>query len=163
MNESKSYNWKGLDKKVSQLSNKEIAIIYILKKINPYLTSLTRFFPFSLLWKDRRFHYKHKKITDADDLIIKIAGEKDFWFKLFSYDEDDRFLNIIGKFVPLKKDSNKYKLFQYFRKKMEKEDFYINDLDDGRVKISLIQKKFGFGDGPEICRKDALKVQYLLK
>ena len=124
----------------SELSDKEIVVIYILKKINPYLTSLTRFFPFSLLWKDRRFHYKHKQITDADDLIIKIAGEKGFWFKLFSYDEDDRFLNIVGKFVPLKKDSNKETLFQYMRAKMENEDFFINDLEDGKVKISLIQK-----------------------
>lgn len=141
MNESKSYTWKAPDKKVSELSDKEIVIIYILKKISPYLTNLTRFFPFSLLWQDRRFHYKHKKIVDADDLVIKIAAEKDFWFKLFSYDEDDRFLNIVGKFVPLKKDSNKDKLFQYFRKKMENEDFYINDLEGGKVKISLIQKK----------------------
>ncbi len=141
MNKDKSYTWNAPDKEVSQLSSKEIVIIYILKKISPYLTTLTRFFPFSLLWQDRRFHYKHKKIADADDLIIKIAGEKDFWFKLFSYDEDDRFLNIIGKFIPLKKDSSKDKLFQYFRKKMENEDFYINDLEDGRVKISLMQKK----------------------
>ena len=141
MNEDKSYTWKRLDKEVSKLSDKEIVIIYILKKISPYLTNLTRFFPFSLLWQDRRFHYKHKKVLDADDLIIKIAGEKDFWFKLFSYDEDDRFLNIIGKFIPLKKDSNKDKLFQHFRKKMENEDFYINSLEDGRVKISLMQKK----------------------
>ena len=141
MNEDKSYTWKGLDKKVSELSDKEVVIIYIFKKIRPYLTNLTRFFPFSLLWQDRRFHYKHKKVLDADDLIIKIAGEKDFWFKLFSYDEDDRFLNIIGKFIPLKKDSNKDKLFQHFRKKMENEDFYINSLEDGRVKISLMQKK----------------------
>ena len=128
-------------KKVSELSNKEIAIIYIFKKISPYLTILTRFFPFSLLWQDRRFHYRHKKITDADDLIIKIAGEKDFWFKLFSYSEDDRFLNIVGKFVPNKKGSDKESLFQHFREKMKDEDFYINDLEDGRVKISLIQRK----------------------
>jgi len=141
MSEAKSYTWKGPDKKVSKLSDKEIVIIHILKKISPYLTILTRFFPFSLLWQDRRFHYKHKKVVDADDLIIKIATEKDFWFKIFSYDEDGRFLNIIGKFVPLKKDSNKDILFQYFRKKMGNGDFYINDLEDGRVKISLIQKK----------------------
>ena len=141
MNEDKSYTWKGLDKKVSELSDKEVVIIYIFKKIRPYLTNLTRFFPFSLLWQDRRFHYKHKKVLDADDLIIKIAGEKDFWFKLFSYDEDDCFLNIIGKFIPLKKDSNEDELFEHFRKKMENEDFYINSLEDGRVKISLMQKK----------------------
>lgn len=141
MNEDKSYTWESPDKKVSELSDKEILIIYVLKIINPYLTTLTRFFPFSLLWQDRRFHYKHKKVTDADDLIIKIAGEKGFWFKLFSYDENDHFINIIGKFTPLKKDSNKDTLFQYFRKKMENEDFYINDLDDGRVKISLMQKR----------------------
>ena len=140
MNKDKSYTWTAPDKKVSELSDKEVLIIYALKKINPYLTTLTRFFPFSLLWQDRRFHYKHKKITDADDLIIKIAGEKGFWFKLFSYNEDDRLLNIIGKFVPLKKDSNKEKLFQHFRKKMEDEDFYINDLEDGSVKISFILK-----------------------
>ena len=141
MNEAKSFTWKGLDKKVNELSDKEIVIIYILKKTSPYLTSLTKFFPFSLLWQDRRFHYKHKKVLDADDLIIKIAGEKDFWFKLFSYDEDDCFLNIIGKFIPLKKDSNEDELFEHFRKKMENEDFYINSLEDGRVKISLMQKK----------------------
>lgn len=141
MNEDKSYIWKGPDKKVSKLSDKEIVIIYFLKKISPYLTILTRFFPFSLFWQDRRFHYKHKKIVDADDLIIKIAAEKFFWFKIFSYDEDGRFLNIIGKFVPLKKDSNKDTLFQYFRKKMENGDFYINDLEDGKVKISLQQKR----------------------
>ncbi len=141
MNESKSYTWKAPDKKVSELSDKEIVMIYFFKKINPYLTKITRFFPFSLLWQDRRFHYKHKRTTEADDLIIKIAGEKGFWFKLFSYDEDGRFLNIIGKFVPLKKDSNKDALFQYFREKMEDEDFYINDLPDGRVKISLVQSQ----------------------
>lgn len=139
MNKTKSYTWESPDKKVSKLSDKEIVIIYILKKIGPYLTNITRFFPFSLLWQNRRFHYKHKKTTDADNLIIKLAGEKDFWFKLFSYDEDDHFLNIIGKFVPLKKDSNKDKLFQYFRKKTEKEGFYINDLEDGKVKISLMK------------------------
>jgi len=140
MNEDKSYTWNSPDKKVSELSDKEIVIINILKMVNPYLTTLTRFFPFSLLWQDRRFHYKHKKITDADDLILKIAGEKGFWFKLYSYDEDDHFLNITGKFVPIKKGANKNTLFQYFREKMEDEDFYINDLPEGRVKISLIQK-----------------------
>jgi len=140
MDKDKSYTWSSPDKKVSELSDKELVRIYIFKIISPYLTSLTRFFPFSLLWQDRRFHYKHKRITGADDLIIKIAGEKGFWFKLYSYDEDDHFLNITGKFVPLKKDANKDTLFQYFRKKMEDEDFYINDLPEGRVKISLIQK-----------------------
>ena len=70
-----------------------------------------------------------------------MAGEKGFWFKLFSYSEDDRFLNIVGKFVPNKKGSDKESLFQHFREKMKDEDFYINDLEDGRVKISLIQRK----------------------
>lgn len=54
---------------------------------------------------------------------MKMAGEKGFWFKLFSYDEDDRFLNIIGKFVPNKKGSDKESLFQHFREKMKDEDF----------------------------------------
>ena len=140
MNKDKSYTWIGPDKKVSELSDKEVLIIYALKKICPFLTTLTKFFPFSLLWQDRRFHYKHKKVTDADDLIIKIAGEKGFWFKLFSYDEDDRFLNITGKFVHIEKGSNKEKLFQHFREKMKDEDFYINDLEDGNVKISFMLK-----------------------
>ena len=140
MNDSNSYKWKGIDKKIDELSDKEIVIIYILKKISPYLTSLTRFFPFSLFWQDRRFHYKHKKIVEADDLIIKIAGEKDFWFKLMSYDEDKKFLNVIGKFVPLTKNSDLDKLLHYFRYKMEKEDFYINTMENGSVKISLIRK-----------------------
>lgn len=141
MNEDKSYTWESPDKKVSELTDKEVFIIYVLKKISPYLTTLTRFFPFSLLWQDRRFHYKHKKIVDADDLIIKIAGEKDFWFKLFSYNEDNNFLSVTGKFVPLKKRSNKDGLFQYFREKMKDQDFYINDLSDGKVKISFMLKR----------------------
>lgn len=141
MKENKSYKWSSPDKKVSELSDIEFLIIYILKQISPFLTNLTRFFPFSLLWQDRRIHYKHKKMVDADDLIIKIAAEKDFLFKLLSYDSDDHFLNIIGKFVPLKKGSDRDKLLQYFRQKMENEDFYINDLEDGKVKISLMLKK----------------------
>lgn len=141
MNEDNSYTWKSPDKKVSELSDKEIVKINIFKMISPYLTNLTRFFPFSLLWQDRRFHYKHKKSVDADDLIIKMAGEKDFWFKLFSYNEDDQFLNIIGKFVSFKKGSDKESLFKHFREKMKDEDFYINDLEDGRVKISFMLKR----------------------
>jgi len=141
MNEDKSYTWESPDKKASELSDKEVLIIYALKKIGPFLTTLTRFFPFSLLWQDRRFHYKHKKITDADDLIIKIAGEKGFWFKLFSYNEDNNFLSVTGKFVPLKKGSNKDDLFQHFREKMKDQDFYINDLSDGKVKVSFMLKK----------------------
>ena len=141
MNEDKSYTWKRLDKEVSKLSDKEIVIIYILKKISPYLTNLTRFFPFSLLWQDRRFHYKHKKVADVDDLIIRIATEKGFWFKIFSYNENNSFLNITGKFVPLKKDADKDKLLRYLRKKIKKEDLYINELDEGTVKISLMQKE----------------------
>lgn len=141
MNKDKSYTWESPDKKVSELSDKEVFIIYVLKKIGPFLTTLTRFFPFSLFWQDRRFHYKYKKIVEADDLIIKMAGEKGYWFKLFSYNEDDHFLNVIGKFIPLKKDSNKECLFQHFREKIENQDFYINDLSDGKVKISFMQKK----------------------
>lgn len=138
--DSKIYNWEGADKKSSDLSDKEIIEIYFLKKVSPYLTFLTGFFPFSLLWQDRRFHYKHRRATEADDLIIKMAGEKDFWFKLFSYDEDNLFLNVIGKFTPLKKGASKDKLIEYFRVKMEKEDFYINELENGNIKISLAIK-----------------------
>lgn len=141
MSREKNFVWISPDKKVSELTSKEIVIIYIFKKISPYLTKITRFFPFSLLWQDRRFHYKHKRTTEADDLTIKIAGEKGFWFTLFSYDADDRSLNIIGKFTPLRKGARKDTLFRHFREKMEKEEFYINELADGSVKLSFIQKQ----------------------
>ncbi len=141
MNKSKSYTWVSPDIKVSELSKKQIFRILLFKEISPLLTALTRFFPFSLLWQDRRFHYMHKKITDADDRIIKIAGEKGFWFKLLFYDEDNLSLHMVGKFVPFKKGADQDTLFQYFRKQFEEEDFYINDLADGSVKLSFLQKK----------------------
>jgi hypothetical protein len=141
MKEDKSFKWKSKDINVSKLSNEEIWKIFILNKISPYLTKLTKYPPFSLLWQDRRFHYKHKKTTEADDLIIKIAGEKGFWFKLFSYDEDELYINIVGKFQPLKTASSKDELYEYLRKSTENLGFYINDFEDGKVKISIIQEK----------------------
>lgn len=140
MNNSNSYKWKGVDKKISQLSDKEILEIFIFKQLSPYITFLTRFFPFSFFWQDRRFHHKHRTIVELDDLIIKTAGEKDFWFKIISYEKDDRFLNVVGKFTPLKKNASKSKLLEYFRLKMTDKDFYINELEDGNIKISLLNK-----------------------
>lgn len=137
MDESKTYYWKGKDKKLKDFTKKELLSYYFFDTISPFLTLITRYFPFSLLWQDRRFHFKHKKMNDTDDLILKIAGEKGFWFKLISYTQDDNFLNVIGRFEPRKENANKNNLFQYFRKKMKDHNFYINDIEDNNVKITL--------------------------
>lgn len=139
MIEPKSYKWKGVDIKVKDLTSQKVLEIYFFKITSPLITKLTRYFPFSLLWQDKRFHYKHKRVTEADDLIIKIAKENGFWFKLLSYDEDDQFLNLYGKFTELKKNLNRSKVLQIYRDKMNNENFYINSIQNGKVKISLMK------------------------
>lgn len=123
---TESYKWTGVDKKVDDLTDKEVLEILILKKILPFLTFITRYFPFSLLWRDRRFHFRFKEIAEADDRIISIASKKGFWFKLFSFEREDRFFIIFGQFVPVKKNASEKKLIEYFEKVFEKENIYIS-------------------------------------
>jgi hypothetical protein len=115
-------------------------LIYFLKQIIPFLTFITQYFPFSLLWQDRRFHYRFKEVTEADDRIIKIAAKKDFWFQLLSYERDKKFLKIVGKFIPLKKGLQEEEIMRYFEKTLAKEDIYINKLDVETVRISFVRR-----------------------
>ncbi|MDO8549460.1 MAG: hypothetical protein Q7S39_04805 [Ignavibacteria bacterium] len=137
MGDFEQYNWISPDKKVSDLTTKEIVRINLLSIIFPYLTFITRYFPFSLLWQDRRFHYRFKDITEMDDFIIKTGSKKGFWFKLLSFERNENISIIIGKFIPVKKGANEDKLIKHFEKVFAKENTYISKPDPQTVKISF--------------------------
>lgn len=141
MGTEENYRWIGPDKKVKDLTDKEIIEINLFKLISPYLTVLTRYFPFSLLWRDRRFHFRFKEITEADDRIIAIASKKGFWFKLFSFEREERFFIIYGQFIPEKKKADEKKLIEHFEKEFENENIYISKPDAKTVKISFLKNR----------------------
>lgn len=138
--QDEKYNWQGVDRRVSELTNKEVLEIYIFKQIAPFLTFITKYFPFSLLWQDRRFHHKFKEVSEKDDLIIVTAKQKNFWFKFLYFESDEKFLRLIGKFIPLKEGLKEEELLRYFEKTFSNEDIYINKLDDETFKISFVRK-----------------------
>ncbi len=137
MEDSEKYNWKGADKKISELTEKEVILIYFFKKISPFLTFITKYFPFSLLWQDRRFHYKFKEVDEMDNLIIKIASEKGFWFKFYSFEKDKQFLKITGKFISEKKNIKEANLIKHFEVVFAKKDIFINKPDLETVRFLI--------------------------
>lgn len=137
MNNGK-FEWKNKDKKISELTTGEIIEINLLKLILPYLTFLTRYFPFSLLWQDRRFHHKYQDVVKMDELIVKIAREKEFWFRFLSFERYDKLLVILGKFIPLKKNLKKDDLIRHFEAAFIDKNIYISKQDQETVKFSII-------------------------
>lgn len=140
MSYPEKYTWGSEDIKIAKLSAKEILWISFLTKATPFLTFITRFFPFSLLWRDRRFHYRFKEVVEADDLIMKIASKKRFWFKILSFEREEKFLRIIGKFTPLKKVAKKEKLMEHLKKTFADEDVYIQNRNDNTVQFLFVRK-----------------------
>lgn len=139
MDNSEKYYWKGKDKKVSELSDKEVIKIYFFKKVGPFLTFITRYFPFSLLWQDRRFHNKFKEVNEMDDLIVETASKKGFWFKFLSFERDSKFLTIIGKFIPEKKGIKEGDLIKYLEKVFASRNIYISKQDTETVKFLIVR------------------------
>lgn len=137
MNNGK-FEWKSKDKKISELTNTEIIEVYFFKKLSPFLTVLTKYFPFSLLWRDRRFYYKYKDVVEMDDLIVKIATKNKFWFKFISFERYNRLLVIIGKFIPIKKNLKEDVLIRHFESYFADKKVYIIKQDKGTIKFSTI-------------------------
>ena len=137
MNDGK-FDWKGKDKKISELTTQEILLVYFLKKISPFLSFITRYFPFSLLWQDRRFHYRFKDVVEMDDLIIKTGSEKGFWFKFLTFERYNKLLVIVGKFIPIKKKHKKDALIQHLKSVFSNRNIYISDQENDTVKFSII-------------------------
>lgn len=137
MQQSVRYNWKGKDIKLGSLSDKDYFIILLKNKLLPFLTFLTRYYPFSLLWQDRRFHYKFMEFSKVDDFIIKIANKNNYWFKLFASEKDSNFINTTGMFIPSKKSDDSKDMVNYFRESVADRDIFINELDDGKINIKI--------------------------
>lgn len=137
MQQSVKYYWKGKDIKVRNLSEKEFLFILLKNKLIPILTFVTRYYPFSLLWEDRSFHYKFMEFSKVDDFIIKIARKKNYWFKLLASEKDSNFINTTGMFVPSKRGRNSSDMVNYFRESVSDRDIFINELEDGKVNIKI--------------------------
>lgn len=131
--------WKGKDFKISELSDVELIRYHIMRLLAPFLTLLTRYYPFSLLWQDRRFHYRYKEVNDADERIIVLANKNGFWFKLSSYQRNRNILIIYGRFIPVKKGVNEDKLIEKFENAFKNEGAYISKPDAKTVKFSFIK------------------------
>ncbi|MFH0936935.1 MAG: hypothetical protein V1808_01425 [Candidatus Daviesbacteria bacterium] len=137
MQQSVKYYWKGKDIKVRNLSEKEILYILLKNKLLPFLTFLTQYYPFSLLWQDRRFHYKFMEFSKADDFIIKIASKKNYWFKLLACEKNSNFINTTGMFISSKKGNDCKDMVSYFRESVADRDIFINELEDAKVNIKI--------------------------
>lgn len=131
--------WKGKDFKISELSDIEFIRYIIMRLLAPFLTFLTRYYPFSLLWQDRRFHYRYKEVNDADERIITLANKNGFWFKLSSYQRNRNLLIIYGRFIPVKKGVKEYKLIEKFENAFRNEGAYISKPDTKTVKFSFLK------------------------
>lgn len=132
--------WKGKDKKISELTDTEILEIYFIRKISPFLTLITKYFPFSLLWQDRRFHYRFKDVVEMDDLITKTCSEKGFWFKFLTFERYNKLLVIVGKFIPIKEKLKKDDLIQHLKSVFSNRNIYISEQDKGTIKFSIINR-----------------------
>lgn len=141
MADFEKFEWIGADKKVAELSNKEILHIYFLKIMSPFLTFITAYFPFSLFWQDRRFHYRFKDVVEMDDLIVKITSEQGFWFKFLTFEKYRELLVIMGKFIPLKKNLKKDDLIKHFESIFTNKNIYISKQDKDIVKFSILSRK----------------------
>lgn len=137
MQQPEKYNWKGKDINTKNLTYGEYYIILLKNKLLPFLTFLTQYYPFSLLWQDRRFHYKFMEFSKVDDFIIKIANKNNHWFKLISCEKSSNFINTTGMFIPSKKGDNNKDMVNYFRESVSDRDIYINELDDDKVSIKI--------------------------
>lgn len=131
------YSWKGKDLYAKNLSNWDFLVIFLINKLTPFLMFITKYYPFSLLWQDRRYHYKFKDFTLADDFIIKIVRENNYWFKLLTIEKISNIINIIGLFIPPKKSNNSKNMINYFRERVKDKDIFINELEDGKVNIKI--------------------------
>lgn len=131
--------WKGKDLKLSDLSDIELIRYNILRLIIPYVAFFTRYYPFSLLWRDRKFHYRYKEVNDADERIITLANKNGFWFKFSTFQRNRNILIIYGRFIPVKKGVKEDKLIEKFENAFKNEGAYISKPDAKTVKFSFIK------------------------
>jgi hypothetical protein len=72
-----------------------------------------------------------------DELIVKIAKEKEFWFRFLSFERYNELLIILGKFIPLKKNLKKDDLIRHFESSFTGKNIYISKQDQETVKFSI--------------------------
>ena|SRR3989344_8149038 len=131
--------WKGKDLKLSELSDIELIRYSIMRLLAPFLTFLTRYYPFSLFWQDRRFHHRYKEVNDADERIITFANKNGFWFKFSTFQRNRNVLIIYGRFIPVKKGVKENKLIEKFENVFKNEGAYISKPDTKNVKFTFLK------------------------
>lgn len=113
------------------------------------LTFLTKYFPFSEFYKDRKFHHKNRYLTYLDKSLYGAALITGGAFEIFEYDENEYFV-IFGihlKRLKRKKKQNE-KFLKYLKKKFGNY-LYIEEFDGikeenfkDKVKIIKLRKTF---------------------
>lgn len=144
MDDFEKLYWEEPKKKKVKLTNKEIYKRLFWIHFNavqlPILTFLTRFYPFSLLWRDRCYHYHFKEIEDADRLINKFAAEKNYYLRLNCFERSHQILNLVSTLIPLNKKAKKDELLEHLGKRTEKENIFIHPLENNQIKITFARK-----------------------
>ncbi len=126
--------WQRDYRKPKDLTTWEALGILLMREISPYLTRLTRYVPFSLFCRSYGFHYRFKEVNEAVYRIQDIAAVKGFWFTLFLYQRDERFLIIFGQFEAKRKNvGDLAELFSHFQKLFEHENSYVTPLEEERT------------------------------
>lgn len=108
----------------------------LVNKYHAFITYLTRYYPFSLLYKDRLFHAANKPGSDFMRTLEDTAWSKDFLIRVISGQELGETAEFIGKFEGKIHDREKVlgELEKVFQSKYG--SIYVRDINpDFRVLV----------------------------
>lgn len=110
--------------------------LIILMKIFQYLS---RYYPFSLLFREKMFHYDNQHIKSLLTLIETPHNAKNKPFIVESVEKDRYFYTFYGRFKKHTGDEiqNAFKKHLAERLKTNPYDIYINKQDTGSIRIRI--------------------------
>ncbi len=112
-------------------------LIYVFPRLMNFITFLTKYFPFSELWKGHFFHYDNREVAQTLDLLGygKFLSQK--LFILDHVEKDRYFIRYFGKFNGKKKDKSKDLVMERLQKKFGENNTYLDQETNGTFQIRV--------------------------
>jgi hypothetical protein len=103
---------------------------------------LTRFWPFSLFWQNKTFHYDHRYLYEVVDNVEEYLEKNHFDFSVKECSENEYFFQIKGKFTKHKRAFGTEELEARVRKAFAKEhDSVFVRTDEPGVHTIMLSKR----------------------
>lgn len=100
---------------------------------------LSRYYPFSLFFRNRLFHYQNRDLNQLLILVERASESIGTPFKVMRLDTDQYFYNFIGNFIKCRKKISFEKVLKSISSSLEtsQNNLYIRFTNDGLHKIMI--------------------------